>query len=128
MSSSSFTCVKSSDLDKVKKAATAYKKMSTLKVVCGAAKQAGEHLNKAMQTTIKGESTLSQYHDVADAFHVHEDSSNVYAGLPDSHALYGKALEMHAVYPVSDVVMDLTRQQGDTEEVFYDALAQAVSQ
>ena len=127
MSSSSFTCVKQSDLDKVAKAANAYKKMSSLKVICQAAKQAGEHLNTAMQTTIKGESTLAQYHDVADAFHVHEDPSNVYVGLPESHELYGKALDMDKVYPVSDVVMDLTRQQGDTEAAFYDALAEAVS-
>jgi hypothetical protein len=128
MASSSFTCVKASDLDKVAKAATAYRKMSSLSVICGAAKEAGEHLNTAMQKTGKGESTISQYHDVVDAFHVHEDASNVYVGLPESHELYGKALDMDKIFPVADVVMDLTRQQGDTEAMFYDALAEAVSQ
>jgi hypothetical protein len=128
MASSLFACVKTSDLDKVAKAASAYKRMSNVNVVTKAATQAGENLKTAMQKTIKGESTLRSYHDVADAISVGAGSSNVYVGLPDSHPLYSRALEMHNVYPVSDVVMDLTRQQGDTEAKFYDALAEAISQ
>jgi hypothetical protein len=129
MASSSFTCVNTSDLGKLAKAAQAYKKMSDPKVVVAAAKTAGEHLKTAMQTTIKGEPTLSQYHDVSDALTVWENKEphNVAVGLPDSHPLYNRAQEMHGVYPVSDVVTDLTAQQGDTEDKFYDALAEAVS-
>lgn len=128
MPSSSFTCVKTSDLDQITKAARAYKRMSSVKVVTKAAMQAGENLKTAMQKTIKGESTLNSYHDVADAISVGAGTGNVYVGIPESHLLYARAQEMHQVYPVSDVVMDLTRQQGDTEAAFYDALAEAVSQ
>jgi hypothetical protein len=127
MTSSSFSCVNTSDLDKLAKAASAYKRMSSVKVVTQAATQAGEHLKTAMQKTITGESTLRDYHDVADAISVGSGSSNVYVGLPDSHPLYSRALDMHKVYPVSDVVMDLTQQQGDTEAKFLDALAEAIS-
>jgi hypothetical protein len=128
MSSSSFTCLKPSDLDKVTKAAAAYRKMSDVKVVTRAASQAGERLKTAMQTTIKGESTLSQYHDVSEALQVYQEAGNVQVGLPDSHPLYGRACDMENVFPVADVVMDLSRQQGDTEAAFYDALAEMVSQ
>jgi hypothetical protein len=128
MASSLFACVKTSDLDKVAKAASAYKRMSNVNVVTKAATQAGENLKTAMQKTIKGESTLRDYHDVADAIGVHSDSQNVYIGLQDSHPLHSRAQEMDKVYPVADVVSDLTRQQGDTEAAFLDALAEAISQ
>lgn len=128
MPSSLFNCVKSSDLDALAKAASAYKRLSNRQVIIQAATQAGEHLKTAMQKTIKGESTLRGYHDVAEAMTVRSDSQNVHVGLSESHRLYPRAQQMHQVYPVSDVVLDMTRQQGDTEEAFYDALAEAISQ
>jgi hypothetical protein len=127
MPSSSFTCVKTTDLDAIARAARAYAKMSNVKVVTQAAKKAGEHLKTAMQKTITGESSLLHYHNVSDALSVYESSGNVHVGLPESHALHGTALEMESVYPVTDVVTDLSRQQGDIEAKFYDALAEAVS-
>ena len=127
MSSSSFTCVKSSDLASVARAARAYRKISSVKVITQAACQAGEHFKTAMQKTITGESTLLHYHNVSDALSVYAVPNNVHVGLPESHELHGTAQEMEEVYPVTDVVTDLTRQQGDTEAAFYDALAEVMS-
>ena len=128
MSSSSFTCVKTTDLEALTRAARAYKRISNVKTVTQAATTAGEHLKTAMQKTITGEHSLLHYHNVADALCVYDVPNNVVVGLPESHTLYGAALEMERVYPVVDVVMDLTQQQGDTEDKFYEALAEAVSQ
>lgn len=122
MRSSSFTCVKSSDLDVITKAAKAYGRLAKTRTVTRSAVKAGQHLNTAMQQTVKGEPSLSAYHHVADAFHVYESDGNVHVGLPESHELYGTALEMDRIYPVANVVMDLARQQGDTEAVFHDEL------
>ena len=80
--------------------------------------QAGEHLKEAMQKTIRGESTLRSYTDVAGAITVFQDSRNVVVGLviPGSSPLLPRCLPtMDQVYPVAEVVTDLTRQQGDTE-------------
>lgn len=128
MSSSSFACVKTSDLDAITSAARAYKKMSDVKVICQAAATAGEGLKTAMQKTISGEPTLSRYQHVSDALQVYGTARNVHVGLPESHELYGDAQKMESVYPVTDVVTDLAQQQGDIEAKFYDALAEAVSQ
>lgn len=129
MPSSSFTCVKPSDLDAIGNAAKAYRKMSDVKVLTQAATKAGEQLKTSMQQTIKGEPSLSGYHDVADALSVWEadKTHNVHVGIPESHALYGRAQEMHDIYPVSDVVMDLARQQDDIQDTFNNALAEAVA-
>jgi hypothetical protein len=144
MPSSSFTCVKTSDLDKLAKVAQGYKKMSSARVITDAATKAGEHLKGSMQQTIKGESSLSQYHDVADALQVYESPAawyrraaaavvgrrafprNMHVGLPESHELHGRAQEMEQIYPVTQAAMDLTRQSGDTVAKFRDALAEAV--
>jgi hypothetical protein len=128
MAASLFNCVKTSDLDAISQAARAYKRLSNVKVIVEAATQAGEHLKTAMQKTIKGESTLRDYHDVADAINVRFESQNVHVGLSESDPLFSRAQEMHQIYPVSEVVSDLTRQQGDTEAAFYDALAEVISQ
>ena len=127
MPSSSFSCVNTSDLDKIAKAASAYKRLSSTTAITKAATQAGEYLKTAMQTTIKGEPTLRDYHDVADAISVWSDADNVYVGLSDSHPLSKRAEEMDRLYPVVDVVTDMTQQQGDTAAKFYDALAEVIS-
>jgi hypothetical protein len=129
MASSSFTCVKTSDLDAIRQAAQAYKKMSNVQVITQAAMTAGRHLSTAMSKTIKGDPSLKNYHDVADSLGVWEAENphNVHVGIPESHALAEKAQQMHEVYPVKDAVVDLTQQQGDTEAAFLDALAGMVS-
>jgi hypothetical protein len=130
MSSSSFTCVNTSDLEKVAKAAAAYQKMSQLSVVVSAAKKAGQYFSQSvMSPLIKGESSLSDYHHVADALHSYEvdEPHNVHAGLYESHPHIQDAHKMEEIYPVNQVAMDLSRQQGDTEAKFFDALAEAVS-
>lgn len=127
MPSSSFNCVNTSDLDALAKAAKAYKQISAVKTVTEAATKAGEHLKTAMQKTIRGESSLRSYQDVAAGITVWSDSQNVYVGIPESSPLHSRALAMDKVFPVAEVVEDLTRQQGDTETAFYDALAEIVS-
>jgi hypothetical protein len=127
MSSSAYNCVKSQDLDLVAKVASSYKELAKVSNVIAAATKAGEHLKEAMQKTIRGESTLRSYGDVAAGITVFQDSQNVVVGIPDSSPLHPRALQMDQVYPVAEVVLDLTHQQGDTEAAFYDALAEILS-
>jgi len=127
MSSSAYNCVKSQDLDLVAKAAKGYKQLSSVSSVVEAATKVGEHLKEAMQKTIRGESTLRSYQDVAAGITVFQESQNVVVGISDSSPLLPRARQMDQVYPVAEVVTDLTRQQSDTETAFYDALAEIIS-
>lgn len=127
MPSSVFNCVKSQDLDLVAKAAKGYKQLSSVSNVVAAATKAGEHLKGAMQKTIRGESTLRSYSDVAGGITVFQDSKNVVVGIPGSSPLLSRARQMDQVYPVAKVVTDMTHQQGDTETAFHDALAEIIS-
>jgi hypothetical protein len=127
MASSSYNCVVASDLNKLKTAQGAYKKMATPAAVTRAARQAGEQLRQTMQKTILGEGTLVSYADVAQAITVFEDEGNVVVGLPPGHQLLARACEMDKLYPVAEVVTDLAQQYGDIEAEFFDGLAEVVT-
>jgi hypothetical protein len=118
MPSSSFDCVKKSDVDKLGKMAAQYKRMSRQRTVRGAAKQAGTMLRDSMSNLIKGEPSLREHQNIADALHGWEDQDNVYIGLHPDHPLLPQAQEMHQSYQVSDVAADLASQSGEVEEKF----------
>jgi hypothetical protein len=123
-----YTCVKTADLSALDRALKAYGRISTENAVRQAAHKAGDHLKEAMQKTIRGESTLRSFEDVAQGITVWDEPKNVVVGIPPTSPLISRAWQMHGIYPVKDVVSDLTRQQGDTEGAFYDALAEIMSQ
>jgi hypothetical protein len=123
MPSSLFNCVKQDDVDKLGKAARQYQKMSQLKVVQGSATLAGQILRQNMRTLVYGEPTISSYRDVADAFMVWADSSNVYVGISPGDPLLRRAHNMDETFPVADVAFDLAKQSGDIEKAFLSHLA-----
>ena len=122
-----YTCVNASDLSTVRKAAASYKKMSSSSVVKAMARVAGGQLLREMQLMVRGEQSLSGYHDVADAMTVFEDEDNVVVGVPPWDPVIDRAHEMHLSYQLTDVVTDLEHQSGVTRDRFYDGLAGSVS-
>lgn len=124
MPSSSFDCVKKSDVDKLGKVAAQYKRMSNQRTVRGAATQAGGTLRNTMSSLVKGDPSLKQHQNVADAFQVWHDKNNVSVGLPPEHPMLGQAEKMHQSYQVSDVAMDLAQQSGEVEAEFNRELTQ----
>jgi hypothetical protein len=124
MPSSLFNCVKQADVDMLGKAARQYGKMQ--KAVMPAARAAGEVLRGHMQTLIKGEGSISLFHDVADHLQVFEDQGNVVVGIPPSPGVWGMASianQMENQYQITEVATELASQSGDIEEVFYSELA-----
>jgi hypothetical protein len=124
MPSSSYNCVKKSDVDKLGKAAAQYKRMSSKGTVRSAASRAGGTLRNQMAGLVKGEPSLKQYSNVADAFHVWQDEKNVNVGLHPDHPMLGQAQKMHQSFQVSDVAFDLAQQAGEIEEEFLRRLTQ----
>jgi hypothetical protein len=124
MPSSSFDCVKKSDVDKLGKAAAQYKRMSSQRTVRGAAGKAGGTLRNNMSSLVKGDPSLKQHQNLADAFHVWQDEGNVSVGLHPDHPLLAQAQQMHQSYQVSDVAMDLAQQSGEIEAEFNRELTQ----
>jgi len=118
MPSSSYNCVKKSDVAKLGKAAAQYKRMSKAGAVRSAAGKAGDSLRKNMQDLVHGEPSLSEYQRVAASFHVWHDQKNVNVGLHPDHPLLPQAQKMHQSYQVSDVAMDLAQQSGEIEAEF----------
>jgi hypothetical protein len=118
MPSSSYNCVKKSDVAKLGKAAAQYKRMSRERTVRGAASKAGGTLLDSMQGLIKGEPSLADHRNVADAMRVFQGDDNVHVGLPAEHPLLPQAQQMHDIYQVSDVAMDLAQQSGEVEAQF----------
>jgi len=118
MPSSSYDCVKKSDVDKLGKVAAQYKRMSNQRTVRSAAKQAGGTLRDSMAGLINGDPSLKGHRNVADALHVFQDEKNVHVGLPADHPLMSQAQDMHQSFQVSDVAMDLAQQSGEVEEKF----------
>jgi hypothetical protein len=124
MPSSLFNCVKQADVEMLGKAARQYGKMQ--KAVMPAAHAAGEALRGHMQMLIKGESSISLFHDVAEHLQVFEDQGNVVVGIPSSPGVWGMASianQMENHYQITEVATELARQSGDIEEVFYSELA-----
>lgn len=124
MPSSSYNCVKKSDVAKLGKTAAQYKRISTTKRVSQQASKAGGMLLSQMQELIRGEPSLAgtDHQAVADAMRVWSDESNVHVGLPVDHPLMPQAQKMHEIYQVSDVAMDLAQQSGEVEGAFHDNL------
>lgn len=122
MPSSSYNCVKKSDVAKLGKSVAQYKRISDPKVVRQQAKKAGGPLLSQMQGLIKNEPSLADYGHVADAMRVFSHEGNVSVGLPEDHPLLGQAQEMHSIYQVSDVAFDLAQQSGEIEGGFHDNL------
>lgn len=122
MPSSSYNCVKKSDVSKLGKAVSQYKRISSTKRVSQQASKAGVGLLSQMQDLIRGEPSLSDYGNVADAMSVWSDESNVHVGLPQDHPLLPQAQQMHDVYQVSSVAFDLAKQSGEVESSFHDNL------
>jgi hypothetical protein len=122
MPSSLFDCVKSADVAAVGKTADGYKKMS--RAVVPAACTAGGLLKDRMQKLIRGEQSISMFHDVADHITIFEDSSNLVVGVPPGPML-AKAQQMDSHYQVADVAGDLAKQSGDVENKFYEELSKA---
>lgn len=122
MPSSSYNCVKKSDVAKLGKVASQYKRISSTKRVSQQARKAGGGLLTQMQDLIRGEPSLAEYGDVADAMRVWSDEDNVHVGLPADHPLMGRAEDMHQTYQVSQVAFDLAKQSGEVESNFHDNL------
>lgn len=122
MPSSSYNCVKKSDVAKLGKAVAQYKRISSTKRVSQQASKAGGMLLTQMQDLIRGEPSLSDHQNVADAMRVWSDESNVHVGLPADHPLLPQAQQMHGIYQVSDVALDLAKQSGEIEGAFHDNL------
>lgn len=120
MPSSGYSCVNSADMTALSKAIDVYKTLSDKSVVVEAATTAGQHLKTAMQKTIR---TFTKFPDVAAGLQVWSDSSNVYVGIPPGDGLLPRALEMDKGFPLAETVTDLTRQMGDTQDAFFEALA-----
>jgi hypothetical protein len=122
MPSSSYNCVKKSDMTKLGKAVAQYKRISDPKTVRKQASKAGGPLLEQMQGLIQGEPSLSDYRHIADAMQVFSHEDNVSVGLPADHPLLPQAQEMHNVYQVSEVAFDLAKQSGEIESGFHDNL------
>lgn len=122
MSSSSYNCVKKSDVAKLGKVAAQYKRISSEKTVRKQASKAGGGLLNQMQGMIRSDPTLEEYRHIADALHVFSHEDNVSVGLPEGHPLVGQAEKMHGVFPVSDAAFDLAKQSGEVEGAFHDNL------
>ena len=118
MPSSSFDCVKKSDVDKLGKVIAQYQRMSKAGTVRKAARGAGGTLCNNMASMIKGEPTLRDYHSLADSLRVWQDEGNVHVGLHPDHPMIQQAEAMHQNFPVSDAAMDLAKQSGEIEDEF----------
>jgi hypothetical protein len=122
MPSSSYNCVKKSDVSKLGKAVAQYKRISDPKVVRKQASKAGGPLLDQMQGLIRNEPSLEEYRHIADAMQVFSHEDNVSVGLPADHPLMPQAEQMHGVYQVSNVAFDLAQQSGEVEGAFHDNL------
>jgi hypothetical protein len=122
MPSSSYNCVKKSDVAKLGKAVSQYKRISDSKTVRKQASKAGQPLLEQMQGLIRGEPSLSDFGHIADAMRVFSHDDNVSVGLPADHPLLPSAQQMHNVFQVSDVAFDLAQQSGEVEGAFHDNL------
>jgi hypothetical protein len=122
MPSSSYNCVKKSDVAKLGKAVSQYKRISDPKTIRKQASKAGGPLLEQMQGLIRNEPSLSEYGHIADAMSVFSHEDNVSVGLPADHPLLPQAQQMHDTYQVSDVAFDLAQQSGDIEGAFHDNL------
>src|SRR6516164_9724112 len=107
MPSSSFDCVKKSDVDKLGKVIAQYQRMSKAGTVRKAARGAGGTLCNNMASMIKGEPTLRDYHSLADSLRVWQDEGNVHVGLHPDHPMIQQA-----------EAMDLAKQSGEIEDEF----------
>lgn len=122
MPSSSYNCVKKSDVAKLGKAVSQYKRISNPKQVRRQASKAGGGLLSQMQGMIRDDPTLGEYRHIADAMRVFSDEDNVSVGLPADHPLLPQAEQMHGIFPVSSAAFDLAQQSGEVEGAFHDNL------
>jgi hypothetical protein len=127
MPSSVYPCVRSQDVQTLRKAAAAYKKMGTTRQVRQAALKAGGVLLTQMEKMMDGESSLASFRDVTASLRIFSDDNNIVVGVPPG-PMVARAEQMNATYQVADVAHDLAKQSKDIEEAFYGALLDVVMQ